>query len=309
MKFKKITVLEPNHSLENRKSELIKFCEEIVFFEESPIGDLEITRRLKDSDAIILTKTPLSKEVIDSIPNLKYICVGATDCSFLDIDYIRTKNVVISNTRDYCSEEISEFVLGQLIRYYRKLDDFSINSRWSDREDYLGQSLNKKIIGIIGLGNIGLEIAKKADSLGMSVIYNSKSPKCVSWKFMNLNDLLIKSDVVIISAKLTKETNNLLNMTNLSLMKPDSVIINIARGKIMDYDALFKLIKNDKIGFAILDVFPDEPFVLNDSNLNKKVFMTPHIAWKTESSIKKLGDEVINNIRSYLNGEERNIVN
>lgn len=301
MKFKKIVVLEPKPYL--NKKELEKFADSVEFYDVPVKSDDEIINRLKKADAAILAYTHVTK-VIEKLPDLKYIGLDSTDYSFLDIDALKKYSIALTNVIDYAVNSVAELVFAQLLRFYKKLD---VVKNWQDRFSYFGTNLNNKSIGIIGFGRIGRKIAEIAKAFGMTVCYYSRHQKETWAEYCDLDQLLTKSDVIVVSCNFNEDTRFLLNKAKLEKVKKQSVIVNIARANIIDYEALAEKLNNDEISVAILDVLPDEPPTGNESILKaKNVLLTPHIGWKTDEAIRVVNQEVIENIKCFLKGIQKN---
>jgi glycerate dehydrogenase len=313
LKFKKIVVLEPKPLLESRKEEFRALADSIQFYSTDPASPKEIIKRLENCDAVILGHTPLKNtSILEALPHLRYIGLDSTDYSFVDIELLKRSGIALTNVPDYATDAVANFIFSKLLEYYQK--NTSTPQDTSGIKDVrLNECLKGKVMGIIGVGRIGTRIANIAQSYNMDLLYFSRTRKkemegqCL--KYASLINLLESSDIVVIACSLNKESYNLLSKERLTGVKKGSIIVNIARADIMDYDALTKGLNSNQIAAAILDVLPNEPAKGNESILSaKNTILSPHIAWKTPESMHFLYSTVISNMRYYLNGKKINRV-
>ena len=270
--------------------------------------------RVKDADIIITCKVIIDKEIIDYCSSLKLICVAATGTNNVDIEYAHSKGIEVKNVAGYSSESVAQLTICMalaLINSISHYDNFvkSGNYSRSDMFTHYGPAffeLKGKNLGVIGLGNIGKRVAEIFEVFGMNIVYHSVSGKNLEakYKHLNLNELLAVSDIVTIHCPLTPLTKNLINSNNISLMKSSSVLINMARGGIVNEVDMVSAINKGLISGFGTDVFEREPMDIHspffDIKYPFRVILTPHIAWTSVEARTLLIDKLVNNIKNFL---------
>ncbi|WP_293448370.1 D-2-hydroxyacid dehydrogenase [Persephonella sp.] len=294
-------------------------------------GDLEIYpttepsqlfERIQYADIIITNKVVIDKEAINAARNLKLICVAATGYNNVDVYYAKEKGIAVTNVAGYSTESVVQTTFGMLfyllmhLRYY---DDYVKSGEYamSDIFTHLGRpfwEIHGKRWGIIGLGTIGRRVAQVAESFGCDVIYYSTSGVEREEKYPKypLDELLKTSDIVSIHAPLNETTKNLITIKELGIMKKNAILLNLGRGGIVNEKDLAIALDSDLIGGAGLDVLEKEPIDPDNPLLKiknkEKLLITPHIAWTSIEARKRLVNEIVENIRAFLNGSVRNRV-
>lgn len=294
-------------------------------------GDLEVYpttdpsqlfERIQDADIIITNKVVIDREAINAARNLKLICVAATGYNNVDVLYAKEKGIAVTNVAGYSTESVVQTTFGMLfyllmhLRYY---DDYVKSGKYamSDIFTHLGKpfwEINGKRWGIIGLGTIGRRVAQVAESFGCDVIYYSTSGIEREEKYPKypLDELLKTSDIISIHAPLNEKTKNLITIKELGMMKKHALLLNLGRGGIVSERDLAVALDSDLIGGAGLDVLEKEPIDPNNPLLKiknkEKLLITPHIAWTSIEARKKLVNEIVENIKAFLNGAIRNRV-
>lgn len=274
-----------------------------------------------DADIVIANKAPMNEETLKDCPNVKLICEFATGFDNVDLNYCRKRGIKVANVVDYCTAAVAQHTftmalfLSEKLSYYDtyvKSGAYGSQDRFSnfDRAFY---ELEGKTWGIIGMGNIGRRVAGIARAFGCHVIFYSASGKstCTEYDRVDLDTLLAQSDILSIHCPLSDRTRNLIDEKALSKMKSSAILINVARGPVVDNTALARALEENVIAAAGLDVLEKEP--IQESNpLSKimdseKLIITPHMAWGSVEARTRLVDEVCKNIQAFLNGEERNL--
>ena len=296
-----------------------QFGEVEIFQTTKPEETLE---RVKDKDIVITNKVIIDKNIIDNAPNLKLICVAATGVNNIDIKYAKQRGIQVRNVAGYSTESVVQhtfamlFYLLENLRYY---DDYVKSGEYakSDIFTHLGKpfwEVRGKTWGIIGLGTIGRRVADVASSFGANIIYYSTSGVERKEKYprVSLEELLKTSDIVSIHAPLNEKTKGLIGYEQIKLMKPTAYLLNLGRGGIVIEEDLAKALDENLIAGAGLDVLEKEP-IAEDNPLLKiknkeKLFITPHIAWTSIEARKTLINEIIENIKAFLEGKDRNRV-
>ena len=282
----------------------------------------ETLERVKDKDIVVTNKVVIDKNIMDNSPNLKLICVAATGVNNIDVEYAKKKGIQVRNVAGYSTESVVQhtfamlFYLLESLRYY---DDYVKSGEYakSDIFTHLGKpfwEIRGKTWGIIGLGTIGRRVADVASAFGANVIYYSTSGVERKEKYprVSLDELLKTSDIVSIHAPLNEKTKGLIGYEQIKLMKPTAYLLNLGRGGIVVEEDLAKALDENLIAGAALDVLEKEP-ITEDNPLLKiknkeKLFITPHIAWTSVEARKTLVNEIIENIKAFLEGKDRNRV-
>lgn len=276
--------------------------------------------RVKDADVIVVNKIPMNEETLKYAQHVKLICLTATGTNTVDFDYVRKRNIAVTNVKGYSTQSVIQHTFALLFYVYEKLsyyDEFVKSGEYAASDifsnfDIKFNELYGKTWGIIGLGEIGRGVAKVAEAFGCRVIYYSTSGNNSNslWERVEFDALLNKSDIISIHAPLNSATENLIDENALKKMKKTAVLLNLGRGNIIREEALLKALEAGEIAGAGLDVISAEP-MLPDNPLLKmkdstKLIITPHIAWATVEARRRCLSEVYENIVSYLHGEERN---
>jgi len=283
----------------------------------------EIQHALEVAEIIVTNKVLLNRGIIESCKQLKLICVAATGVNNVDVAAANQQAIKVCNVRAYATASVTQHVFALLLSLNRKLPSYSesaTNGDWSRSEFfcYFGEPFNDlegKTLGIVGFGELGRSVAKVAECFGMKVSiahsHNTGDKKDSREGRVDLTTLLSTSDVVSLHCPLTESNYHMIGESELSLMKPGAILINTARGGLVDEHALLNALKNKKIAAAALDVLDEEPPSVNHELLNYHVdnlIITPHVAWASRESRQRLVDEITENIRVFLQGRPRNIV-
>lgn len=297
-----------------------EFGDVVIYGESNPI---ENANRIKDADIIIVNKIPMNEEILRGAKKLKLICLTATGTNNIDFKYTKEHGISVANVKGYSTQSVVQHTFALLFYVYEKLAyyDHYVKSGEYTRSDIFSNfevkfhELYGKTFGIIGLGEIGQGVAKIAELFGCKVVYYSTSGKNnnTDYERVDLPTLLRESDVVSIHAPLNEVTQDLIGEAELAMMKSDAILLNLGRGPIVNQEALAEALLNKSIGGAGLDVLAVEP-MLPDNPLLKvqdstRLIITPHIAWATVEARNRCAREVYLNIKAYLSGETRNIVN
>jgi len=313
----KITILEPigitSENLVKIKADFESSGHEFISYNNRPDNNAEIIERVQNSDVIILSNLPLSEDVINQCTSLKMISVAFAGVDHIPMDLCREKNIIVSNAAGYSNHAVAELVIGSAINLYRKLNWCDSQTRkCGTREGFLGSELYGKAFGIIGLGEIGSQVAKIANAFGCKVLAYSRTKKDIAnVEFSDLETLLKESDIISIHVPLTNETKHLIGEKELNLLKPSSILINTARGAIVDNVALSKTLKNNAIAGAAIDIYEKEPPLEKDYTLfdAPNTILLPHIGYATKEAIELRGKIVMENIEKWINGNPQNVMN
>lgn len=293
---------------------------QVIYYDMT--NEKDISERIKDADIVLTNKVALKEKNLKKAENLKLICEMATGYNNIDIDYARKNDIAVTNVSGYSTNTVAQHTFAMLLHLYDNLsyyDRFVKSGEYSKSDmftnlDVTFNDLCGKVWGIIGLGAIGKRVAKIAQAFGARVVYYSTSGnnKNLDYAKVDFDELLEKCDVISIHAPLNEKTNGLIDYNALSKMKKDAVLINVGRGPIVVDADLARAIDEEIIGGAALDVFEVEPIPLDNPLLNvrnkERLLMTPHVAWASEESRKRLFADILENISAFNRGERRNRV-
>ena len=313
----KISLIDPlivnNKIIENHKKKIEDLGHEFEYFEKSAASDDEIIERLKDSDVAIITNNKFSKKVIDNT-NLKLIDVAFTGFNHVDIEACNENDIIVENASGYSDDSVAELVIGLTISIMRKFDQNKKNMFEDEYFNLLGQIIKGKTVGIIGTGKIGTRVIELFRAFGANILAYSRSEKenvkNLGAKYVSLNELLKNSDIVSIHLPQNEKTLGFIGKNELYLMKDKAILINCARGPIVDNDYLAKLLNEDKLRAGI-DVFDMEPPLDADYPLRnaKNVLLTNHIGFFTKEAMDIRCEIVFDNLYKFLDGKIVNKVN
>lgn len=313
----KMVVIEPlgveKEQLLSMISEKLKDQVEIVYYDTRTTDTEELVQRGKDADIIVVSNLPLNAEVINGCSKLKLLSVAFTGIDHIAMDACRKNGVTVCNCAGYSTAAVADLVFGMLISLYRKIAECDKACRKNGTKDGLiGFELEGKKFGIIGTGAIGMRVAHIAEAFGCEVYAYSRTIKEETGiTYMDLETLLQTCDIVSLHVPLNEETRGLINKEKLDLMKKNAVLINTARGPVVDSEALADALQEGKIAGACIDVFEKEPPISEDHPLLQapNVVVTPHVAFATKEALVKRADIVFENVKKYLQGHPQNVQN
>ena len=313
----KIVFLEPlgisEELLKEKISSVIDEAEhEIIYYKDRQEDTDTLIERSKDADIVVLSNFKYGREVMESCPSLKMVCVAFTGVDHVDIDYCRKKGITVCNCAGYSTSAVADIVFAMVISLARNIIPCQDKARNSGTKDGLvGFELDGKTFGIIGTGAIGTRVAKIANAFGCKVIAYSRTKKDLpDVEFVTMEELLKKSDIVSLHVPQTPETTGLIGKEQLELMKPEAILINTARGPVVDSAALAAALKNGTIAAAGVDVFNCEPPLPAEEPLlaAPNTLLTPHIAFASHQAFEKRADIVAENIKCWLEGKPQNVI-
>lgn len=281
----------------------------------------EVVARAKDADIIILNKVAMRADTLAQLPKLKMIAVAATGTDNVDLGACKERGIVVSNIRGYAIATVPEHTMGLMLslsRSIRPYHDSVTNGRWGEAAqfcyfDYPIFDLKGKVLGIIGNGVLGKSVAKLAEAFGMEVRFSArKGADTTDPLYTSFERILSESDVITMHCPLTDNTRNLLGPAEFDQMKKRPLIINTARGGLIDEHGLVEALKTDKIAGAAFDVVTTEPIPDDHPFLEimdrPNFILTPHVAWASIEAIQGLADQMVDNIDAFVAGSPRNIV-
>jgi len=267
-----------------------------------------LTQRIKDAEVLIVSNIVLNKELLSEAPNLKFIDVAFTGIDHIDRDYCSAHGITIANAAGYATTAVSELAIGLMLDLYRSITHLDTATRQGfDRQGFLGHQLRGKVAGIIGTGSIGTATATLLLAFGCEVVAYSRTEreelKMKGVSYLSLNELLQKSDIISLHTPLTECTFHLLGKKELALCSPSAIVINTARGNIMDTEALAIALHNKQLAGAAVDVYENEPPLPATHPLlhAPNCIVVPHIGYATQEAFRHRADIVLNNLKRWLN--------
>ena len=299
------------------KERFSKYGEYIEYDDTSPE---QIVERISDTDVIITNRIKLRKEHFEKASKLKLVLITATGFNHIDIEGGNEKGIKTDNVSDYSTNSVAQLTMTYLLNELTPITEYSKEvkaNKWLDItipefQSYPINDSEGKILGIVGFGNIGKKVAVMAETLGMKVMvakipgrkYDENNSKNTHEIRYELDEVLEKCDVLTLHTPLSELTRDLINLERMKKMKKSSIILNLARGPVINQEDLYFALKNKIIKSAAIDVTSVEP-VEKDSKLFelKNLLITPHIAWKSEKSLIRLMDNVENNLKMFLEGK------
>ena len=271
-----------------------------------------LAERAKDADIVVLSNLPFRREVMERCPNLKMISVAFTGVDHVDMDYCREKGILVSNCAGYSNTAVSELVFGLALSLYRRIIECDRAVRaGKDKTGLVGLELSGKTFGIIGMGAIGTRTAQLAKAFGCRVLGFNRSPKQPEGvRMVKLDELLRESDIISLHVPLTEQTRGMIGEREIGLMKPSAILINTARGPVVDSAALAAALKEGRLAGAAVDVYETEPPISQDHPLfaAPNVVATPHVAFATKEALYQRAVIVFDNVAGYLDGKPQNVM-
>lgn len=301
--------------------ELEKLGDVTVYERTSLTDEEEAIRRLEGAEVAITNKTPITRRVMDSCPQLKYISMLATGYNVVDADYARERGIPLSNIPTYGTAAVGQFAIAMLLEICHHVAHHSQSvheGRWEACADwcywdYPLIELDGKSMGIIGFGRIGQQTGRIAKALGMKILAYDSYPNDAGREiaeYVDLDTLLASSDVIALHCPLFPETRGIINRETISKMKNGVIILNNSRGPLVVEQDLADALNSGKVYAAGVDVVSTEPIRGDNPLLTaKNCIITPHISWAPKESRQRIMDTVVSNVKSYLAGAPANVVN
>lgn len=302
----------------------------ITYIDSDILADRELSEKEQNADVIsVFTLSKLDKQVLEKFKNLKLILTRSVGYSHIDLDYCNSRNIIVANTPHYGDYTVAEFSFGLLLSLVRRIGYGQHELKQGDMyPETFGMELYNKTIGIIGTGAIGSKSVKIAKGFSMNILcydinINEEIEKEYNAKYVDLDTLCKFSDIIMLHAPLTSHNYHMIDEEKISLMKDTAVIVNTARGELIDTEALYNALMDEKIKGAALDVFEFEETISNKrptekinfknlriSLINNKllnlpnVVATPHIAYDTKEAINRILQKTIKSLKEFLSGKE-----
>jgi len=276
----------------------------------------EIVERLEDADIAIINKVPMKADTLKALPKLKLIAVAATGTDIIDKAYCKEHGITIVNIRNYAFNTVPEHVLALIFALRRNLFAYVEDTRnavWNKSSQFCFlthpiRDIADSTLGIVGYGALGKSIAKRAEALGMKVLPFDIIPQP---GLVDFETILKESDIITLHVPLTPQTKNMIGAKELAKMKPTAILINTARGGLVDEAALAEALRKGTIAGAGFDVLTKEPpkdgNILLDPTIPNLV-VTPHVAWASQEAMQILADQLIDNIEAFVAGKPQNVI-
>lgn len=281
----------------------------------------DVIQRIGDSDIVLVNKVPITEAVLEACPNIKLICVQATGYNIVDCKACAARGIPVTNVPTYGTAAVAQFTMALILEMCHRvgLHNHSVHQgEWENADSFCywltpQMELAGKTLGIIGFGRIGQAVGSLARAFGMKVITYNRSQSEEGRKiaeYVDLETLFTQSDIISLHCPLFPETEKIINSTNIAKMKDNALLVNTARGGLVDEEALVEALESGKLRYAAVDVVSQEPMRADNPLLKtRKCIITPHIAWAPVESRQRLMNCVEENIRCYLNGKPQNVVN
>ena len=280
----------------------------------------EVTRRAEESDVVLTNKVVLDKSQLERLPRLRYIGVLATGYNVVDLDEARRRGIVVTNIPAYSTDSVAQMTFAHILNITNRVGYYAqanMEGRWTNSPDFCYwdtplQELAGKTLGIVGLGHIGLKVARIAREFGMDVFAQTSKdsaslPEGV--QKTTFHGLLGVSDILTLHCPLTEQTRGMVNMQTIQMMKRGAIVINTGRGPLVNEQDVAEALRKGYLAGYGADVLSEEPPRSDNPLLTApNAFITPHIAWATAEARKRLMDIAVHNVEAFIKGNPVNIV-
>jgi len=279
----------------------------------------DVVTRLRGAAVAVTNKVLLDARLLESLPDLKFICIAATGTNNVDLEAARRLGLPVSNVRHYAGASVAQHVFALILALTVRLDDYRQAVARGDWQaspyfcllDFPIRELAGKTLGIVGHGDLGQAVGRLGEAFGMDVLVAGRRGMAAPAGRAPFEEVLARADVLTLHCPLTDETRGMIGAAELARMKPDAVLINTARGGLVDEAALAAALRAGRLGGAGMDVLTREPPV--DGNLLidptiPNLIVTPHIAWASREARQRVLDDVATSVRAFLAGTPRNLV-
>ncbi len=296
----------------------VEMLGEVIVYDRTHPDDT--VKRCRGAVAVLTNKVVLSADVIAQLPELKYIGVLATGYNVVDLEAARQQGIVVTNIPAYSTMSVAQMVFAHILNVTMHVDHYAVenrNGRWSRSEDFCWMDtpvveLSGKILGIVGLGNIGSAVARIANAFGMEVmaVTSKNQPLLPNYiKKVTTNELFHTSDFISLHCPLTESTRGLICRESIAKMKPGVVVINTGRGPLVNEQDMAEALQQGRVGAFCADVLAQEPPAANHPlSGSPRAYITPHIAWASREARMRLIHIAAANLEAFLNGKPQNVV-
>ena len=280
----------------------------------------QVPERIRDATVIISNKLSLGEIQLSQAPQVKLIAIAATGSDCVDLEYCRTRGITVCNVRGYAANSVPEHVLMLILALRRNLLAYRHDvqeGKWQHSKQFCLlthplHDINRSTIGIVGYGAIGKSMARLAEAVGMKVLISEhKDLRDVRAGRTRFAEMLQQSDIVTLHCPLTDDTRDMFGRTEFKMMKGSALLINTARGALVQENALIEALQNELIGGAAVDCLREEPPTNGNPLLDHdwpNLILTPHVAWASDEAVQALADQVIDNIEAFVAGRPQNVL-
>lgn len=311
-----IVFLEPlgmcECSVQSRTQALTRQGHRITFYPDRNANEEALIKRARNAEIAVISNIPLGKRFFEHCPKLKMLSVAFTGVDHIDLEACRERGITVCNAAGYSTQAVAELTIGMMIAVYRKIvSGDSVIRLGGGRQDMLGCELHGKTVGILGAGAIGQRVARLAQAFGCSVWAHNRHPRPLeNVESVDRETLLRHSDILTIHTPLTPETKDWIGEKEFGLMQPHAILINTARGPIVNARALYHALRQGKIAGAAVDVYDQEPPLPANLELFNapNLLMLPHLGYATHEAFASRLDIVIRNVERWLEGCPQNKV-
>lgn len=293
---------------------------DITVYDRTPTPE-EAIARIDDAPIVLTNKTPITRSILDACPGIRLICVLATGYNVVDCAAAREKGIPVCNVPSYGTQAVAQFTMAMLLEICHRVglhNHLVHHGKWCESENFCfwtthQMELAGKTMGILGFGRIGQAVGKLAKAFGMEVLACSRTeyPQGAQIaEYVDFDTLLARSDVLSLHCPQTEETTGIINRETIAKMKDGAILINTARGGLLDDEAVIEALNTGKLRYAALDVIKTEPMEKGNPLLSApNCMITPHMAWAPLESRQRLMNCVVENVRAFLSGTPQNVVN
>lgn len=308
----KISCVEPlgisGEQFEQLKAEFASAGHEFVYYTDRNESHEALVERISDADIVVISNIKLGAETMSQCPNLKFLSVAFTGLDHIDLEYCKTHGIEVRNAAGYSTVAVSELAVGLMLDVMRRITELHNNTLMGmTREGFLGRELHGKTVGVVGTGAIGTATIRLLVAFGCKVLAYSRTErdevKALGAQYVSLEELLQESDIVTLHVPLTSETTHLIDADQIALMKESAILINTARGNVVNIPALAAALYEGRIAGAGIDVYEKEPPLEDEHPLIQvdNCVLVPHIGYATREAFDIRAGIVFDNVRNYLN--------
>lgn len=300
--------------------DVLKQFGEVTLYQRTET-EADTVARIADHEIVLVNKVPITQAVLEKCPNIRLICVQATGYNIVDCEACAKRGIPVTNVPSYGTAAVAQFTMALMLELCHRIGhhDHAVHQgKWCRSTGFCfwdtpQMELAGKTIGIIGFGRIGQAVAKLASAFGMRVLAYTRTPReehRLLAECVDLDTLYARSDFISLHCPLFRDNEKMINADSITKMKDGVILINTARGGLLDEDAVANALISGKLGGAAVDVVSEEPMKEYNPLLTApNCIITPHIAWAPKESRQRLLDTVVDNIRCYLSGNPQNVVN
>ena len=308
----KISCVEPlgisGEQFEQLKAEFASAGHEFVYYTDRNESHEALVERISDADIVVISNIKLGAETMSQCPNLKFLSVAFTGLDHIDLEYCKAHGIEVRNAAGYSTVAVSELAVGLMLDVMRRITELHNNTLMGmTREGFLGRELHGKTVGVVGTGAIGTATIRLLAAFGCKVLAYSRTErdevKAMGAQYVSLEELLKESDIVTLHVPLTSETTHLIDADQIALMKESAILINTARGNVVNIPALAAALYEGRIAGAGIDVYEKEPPLEDEHPLIQvdNCVLVPHIGYATREAFDIRAGIVFDNVRNYLN--------